>query len=131
MSMDSNTVETLQSNVASQPSTSASSSRYNTYSIEACRLANSDPVSQPDDSSHQAPSSRDGDCREGKDSVNDEKSDGLEAMDQGGFKVMYAERDDRLLDGYFSRLGSKIQHAKDRKARKLAQRRRLLQDGKS
>ncbi|TQN64120.1 hypothetical protein CSHISOI_11301 [Colletotrichum shisoi] len=104
--MDFNTVEDSQSNVASQPPDSASSSRYTTYSFEACRLASSDPVSQPDDSSHHAPSNH------------------------GGLKRMYAERDVRLLDGYFSRLGSKIQHAKHRKARKLAQRRRLLQDGK-
>ncbi|WQF85383.1 hypothetical protein CDEST_10397 [Colletotrichum destructivum] len=128
--MDFNTIETPQSNATGQPFTSASSSHYNTTSIEACRPTSSDPVFQPDGNDQHAPSSRDSDDRVERDNIPDVKSDGLEAMDHGDFKGMYAERDDRLLDGYFSRLGSKIQHAKDKKARKLAQRRRLLQDGK-
>ncbi|KAJ0163168.1 hypothetical protein CTA2_3414 [Colletotrichum tanaceti] len=134
--MDFNTFGAPTSYAAGPPSPSASSSRCynNTPSTEACRLAGgSAPVSQPDGSGHHAPSSRDGDGRVEKGDVPDVKSDELEAsMGHDGSKGMYyAERDDRLLDGYFTRLGSKIQHAKYRKARKLAQRRRVLQDGKS
>ncbi|GKT63998.1 hypothetical protein ColTof4_04455 [Colletotrichum tofieldiae] len=115
---------------ARQPSITSLPSRSNTPPAGADRLKGSEPVTQPGNSfEHVSEDSEIIDNAE-NDSVIDVDYDGLDALEHRIFKRMYADRKNRLMEIYFSRIGNKVQHGRSRKARKLAQRRRILQDEK-
>ncbi|KAK1574195.1 uncharacterized protein LY79DRAFT_583151 [Colletotrichum navitas] len=54
----------------------------------------------------------------------------LERLEHRIFKSMYADRKNRLMEIYFSRMGSKVQWSRSKKARRLAKHRCASRDEK-
>ncbi|GKT50664.1 uncharacterized protein ColSpa_10845 [Colletotrichum spaethianum] len=123
-------IPTDQSSSARQPSIAASSSRPNTPPIGDYRLKDSETGTEPEGSFITASDGPEIEHSEENDDVTDVNYDELETLEHKFYKRMYADRKNRLMEIYHSRIGSKIQHGRSRKARKLAQRRRLSQDEK-
>ncbi|OHW94396.1 hypothetical protein CSPAE12_07020 [Colletotrichum incanum] len=128
--MNFNSTPTDQPSAACQPSTISSSSRSNTLSISDDHFKVSEPgIESENNYRHASGDSKIKGSAE-NDNVVDVDYDKLETLERRIFKRMDADRKNRLMEIYFSRIGNKFQHSRSRKARKLAQHRRLLQDEK-
>ncbi|KAK1969279.1 hypothetical protein LY78DRAFT_726294 [Colletotrichum sublineola] len=127
--MDSKNVLNKQIFASAQSPVATSASRPKTPN-EDIHLKSVEPVNKHSNTLQDAVGSSEANNNAENDNVADLSYEELESVEHRVFERMHADRKNRMMEIYFSRIGSKIQWGRSREARLLSKHRRLSRDDK-